>query len=330
MAVETNDFRVVGVDMDTGEDVSVVIAAATKAAAEVKAEKLNIDTTHIVRMKRHDDPSADEHTQYAHDAAEARSTTPTDKLIEEIIEPETPREAPEMVMVPTPSPLPEPAPAQHAAPSAPAAQQPPVVLAAVSRPAYSAPTLNLGGKRPSATSALLFVLAVLLGIAGGGYYVLVQEPNAANANDLLPPDMLFDESNTAPPPAPVQRPQLNNPNAFGQRATAGPRTTPVAPLQNAPSNNTPATQTPAPPQPAATPEPTPQATPGGSSGVATLHLQSVVVSHEGRFAVINGKLIAQGDQIAGCTLLNIADGRALLEKDGEEFVLEIETNDAGE
>ena len=314
MAVETNEFRVVGVDKDTGEDVSVVIEAATKAAAEVKAEKLNIDTTHIVRMKRHDDPPADDHVQYAHDAAEARSTTPTDKLIEELIEPETPREMPTVVMVPTPSPLP---PDHNVKTANAAAGQPPVVLAAVSRPAYSAPTLNLAGKRPSATSAMLFVLAVLLGIAGGGYYVLIQEPNAVSANDLLPPDELFDTPASAPPATATPRPQLNNPNAFGQRNSHGPRTTPVAPLQNAPAANN-------------TPTPTPPAQPAANARPVTLELQSVVVSHEGRFAVINGKLVAQGDTIAGCTLVNIADGRALLQKDGEQFVLEIETGEAAE
>ncbi len=313
MAVETTQFRVVGVDKDTGEDVSIVLDAATKAAAEVKAEKLNIDTTHIVRMKRHDDPPADEHTQYAQDAAEARSTTPTDKLIEEVVPQETPREKPTAYTPPAPAPArPQPQPVEE-----------PVVLAAVSRPAYSAPSVKWGGQRPTGRSAVLFVLAVLLGIAGGGYYVLVQEPGSAGADEAdLYNEGLFDDGSELLVPQADTHARLNHNNAFGDRGTR-PRATAQNPV-TPPADNTPPTQAPVvrsntPPQGADNP-----ATPAGQP--VRLELQSVVVSHEGRFAVINGKMYPQGATLHGCTLLNIADDRVLLDRGGERFTLRIVTN----
>lgn len=295
MSVETYQFRVAGVDIDTGEDVSVVIEAATKAAAEVKAEQLNIDTTHIVRLKRHDDPSADEHTQFTQDAAEARSTTPTDKLIEEVVPPEEPKIKLTSAPPPPPKPQPQPEP-----------QQAPPVLAAISRPAYSAPSVKLGGNRPTGTSALLFILAVLCGIAGGAYYVLVQQPNSASADPahLLTGDALFD---TAPEEAATterpSQPRLNNTNAFHQR---GGRSTATAPPTQPPAITP------------REPEPAPR---------ATLELQSVVVSHEGRFALLNGKLTPVGETIAGYTLVSVGDDWVVLEHNGEQSVLRIVPND---
>lgn len=314
MAVETTQFRVVGVDKDTGEDVSIVLDAATKAAAEVKAEKLNIDTTHIVRMKRHDDPIADEHTQYAMDASEARSTTPTDKLIEEVVPQETPREKPTAHQPPAP-----PAARPQTQPT-----QEPVVLAAVSRPAYSAPSVKWSGPRPTGRSAILFVLAVLLGIAGGGYYVLVQEPGSAGADEAaLYDESLFDDGSELLAPNADAHARLNHQNAFGDRGTR-PRTPSQSPAAQL-ANNTPPTQTPVvrsntPAQPADNPTPP-------ASQPVRLELQSVVVSHEGRFAVINGKMYPQGASLHGCTLLNIADSWVLMDRSGEQFMLRIVTNE---
>lgn len=54
-----------------------------------------------------------------------------------------------------------------------------------------------------------------------------------------------------------------------------------------------------------------------------LQLQSVVSSHEGRFAVINGKLYKQGAAVDGQTLVSIADDWVLMEKKGEQYVLQI-------
>ena len=67
-----------------------------------------------------------------------------------------------------------------------------------------------------------------------------------------------------------------------------------------------------------------------AAGVPALVLQSVVTSHEGRFAVINGKLYKEGSELAGCTLRAVADDWVLMERLGEQFVLEIESNDAVE
>ncbi|MFI4860359.1 MAG: hypothetical protein ACIAXF_06730 [Phycisphaerales bacterium JB063] len=301
MAIETCQFRVVGVDKDTGEDVSVVIEAATKAAVEVKAEKLNIDTTHIVRMKRADDPVADEHTQYLLDAAEARSTTPTDKLIEEVVPPETPRET--FTAAPKPASL-----TQHT--PKPTPDQEPAVIAAVSRPAYSVPSVKWSSPRPTGKSALVFVAAVLFGIAAGGYYVLVQQPMSASADEaLLYGDDLFDTPGTTTPATDNNRPRLNNANAFAQRQGGAPS----ANHTQAPSTNQ-----------ANTPRPAPAAQ------RVRLELQSVVVSHEGRFALINGKLTPQGGVISGCTLVTVADDWVLLERGGEQFVLRIIPNAPGQ
>ncbi|MEM9415715.1 MAG: hypothetical protein AAGA29_09600 [Planctomycetota bacterium] len=307
MAIETCQFRVVGVDKETGEDVSVVIEAATKAAVEVKAEKLNIDTTHIVRMKRADDFVNDEHTQYLLDAAEARSTTPTDKLIEEVVPPETPRETltPAAKPAALTSHVPKP---QHTH------EEEPMVIAAISRPAYSAPTVKWSGSKPTGKSALIFVAAVLFGIAAGGYYVLVQQPMSASADEaLLYGDNLFDTTNadiavTPETTQPRPRPRLNNPDAFGGQRSGSNAGTPTTaaqpPSNNAAQNNS--------------PEPDAQR--------IRLELQSVVVSHEGRFAVINGKLTPQGETVAGCTLVNVADDWVLMEHNGEQFILRIVPN----
>ncbi|XAM01043.1 hypothetical protein OT109_06575 [Phycisphaeraceae bacterium D3-23] len=309
MAIETCQFRVVGVDMDTGEDVSVVIEAATKAAVEVKAEKMNIDTTHIVRMKRADDLVADEHTQYLLDAAEARSTTPTDKLIEEVVPPETPRET----LTPAPKPKPAALTPHVPAPAPPPAQEP-VVLAAVSRPNYASPSVKCSGPRPTGKSALVFVAAVLFGIAAGGYYVLVQQPMSANADEaLLYGDDLFDAPDTdVTQTQNSQQPRLNNANAFGQRPGNTPNAT-SSHAQQPTTNNAAQGERPAP-----------------ATQRVRLELQSVVVSHEGRFAVINGKLTPQGDTVAGCKLVNVADDWVLMEHDGEQFILRIIPNTPGQ
>ena len=306
MAVEMNEFRVFGVNKDTGKDVSVVIEAATKAAAEVKADQQNIDTTHIVRMKAPEDALPDGQMPFIPSAADTHSTTPTDKLIEEVVPPESPRE------------IPEPPPLQAAGPGQPPAATPgpsdePTFIVPTSRPAYNAPTLVGHGHKPSGMGALMFVCAVLCGIAAGGYYVLVQEPRAADADAArLYSEPLFDNGSEVLDTDPQSATPLNHHNASGEPGTRPPADTGNTQAQ-APAHGA------TPHQASASNDP---------AGSQPLVLQSVVTSPEGRFAVINNNTYPEGAEIAGCTLLNVADDWVLMQSGGEQFVLRI-MSDAG-
>lgn len=295
MSVQLEQFRVVGVNRASGEDVSVVIEAATKAAAEVKAEQQGIETTHIARLKQADELPPDEQLLFSADAAEALSTHRTGNLIHDIASavpdepaparPEPPR--PEPVKPTKASPLPE-------------------VVAAISRPAYSSPATRREPENSSPLTAFAFVLLVLAGLVGGAYYVLIHEPNAliADEHELLFGDDIYIDAAANAPGRQAQGPQVD---AFNNRPKNQPAAT--QPVGNAvvPPNTVPR-------QPAA--------------DLPALVLQSVVTSHEGRFAVINGKLYKEGSELAGCKLLNVADDWVLMERLGEQFVLEIESNDS--
>ena len=197
MGIETEQFRVIGVDKDTGEDVAVVIDAATRAAAEVKADQQNIDTTHIVRLKPDGETMLQEHTDYAFDAAEARTTTPTDKLIQEIVEHEP--------LPPTPGPI-------TTTPTT------PEIVTTISRPGYTTPTHQYTGTRPTGLSALVFIIVVLAGISAGGYYVLVHQPNLASADDhLMSGEDLFDHPFAEQPAVQADTQPSGQPNVFSRQ-----------------------------------------------------------------------------------------------------------------
>lgn len=286
MSVQMQQFRVVGVKRTSGEDVSVVIDAATKAAAEVKAEKMDIETTHIVRLKADEPITVDEEELFSIEAAEALTATRTDKLIEEVVPPEEPKITPD-----PPAPQPK------------QTQDP--VVAAVTRPIYAgtskrseAPAAEVSGVR-----AFGLVLIVILGICAGAYFVLVHEPNDVVADD---PGLLFGEDLFSDVVTPHSNDDAHAPmrDAFTGRATAptNPADPPIAhdeQVRVAPGGGAPST------------EPGP------------LVLQSIVSSHEGRFAVINGRLIREGSAIDGATLMNIADNWVLMQRDGEQFMLQI-------
>ncbi|MEM1353926.1 MAG: hypothetical protein AAGC44_12070 [Planctomycetota bacterium] len=293
MSVQLEQFRVVGVNRSTGEDVSVVIDAATKAAAEVKAEQMDIETTHIVRLKQADEQPPDEHELFSADAAEALSTRRTEKLIEDIATavPDQDQQAP-----PSPEPpAPEPAPKNRSAPLT-------EIVAAINRPAYSSPATRREQEYHSSSTAFLFVLLVLAGLAGGAYFVLVHEPNALVAQEeqlLFGEDLYFEVSPPTDPPA--QGPRLD---AFNNRPNPQPTDRETTPLQPA----------------------SPQGSPRHTDDLPPLVLQSIVTSHEGRFAVINGKLYREGAELAGCKLLRVADNWVMMQRGARQFVLEIEAN----
>lgn len=294
MSVQTQQFRVVGVDKATGQDISAVIDAATKAAAEVKAEQMNIETTHIVRLKQDEPAPPDDHELFSAEAAEALTAKRTDKLIEEVAPPEEPRIAP--ALTPPPDAAPQPAP----------------LAPAVARPAYNAS--NTRGEPAagelSGLRVFSFVLLFLLALCGGAYFVLVHEPNAVKADtqELVFGDDLFTDVIHA-----TQGESANTPvrDAFTNRVGAGAQSDQpiLAEAERLVIN---------PPQDQA-------AAPDGPARPVKLVLQSVVTSHEGRFAVINGKLYKQGSAVMGHTLLNVADDWVLLEADGTQRVLQIES-----
>jgi len=295
MSVQLEQYRVVGVKRSTGEDVSVVIEAASKAAAEVKAEQQNIETTHIVRLKQADELPPDAYELFSADAAEALSSRRTEHLIENIATavPDEPAPPPR----PEP-PRPEPVPSRKPAPM-------PEIVAAITRPVYTAPAMRREPEYNSPFSAFAFVLFVIAGLAGGAYYVLIHEPNAliADQHELVFGDDLYIAAPTSASGKPANAPR----DAFDNRTSTQQTQTSTnnQPL-NPPAN--------LPRQP--------------SNDVSALVLQSVVTSHEGRFAVINGKLYKEGSELAGCKLLKVADDWVLMERLGEQFVLEIESNDS--
>lgn len=284
MAVETCQFRVAGVVRETGLDISLVIDAATKAAAEVKADQQGIDTTHIVPLH---DPAATttDHAedQYAIDAAEARTTTPTNKLIEACVPEETVK--PDLT------------------PDVPSEAEPVMIPDAIMRPAYTTPVVGwTPSDRPSAMSLLVFALFILGGITAGGYFVLIHEPASVSAqsqplvfgNDLYV-DVIGGEVDNTDQPA-------VNANAFSHRnETAAHRTHDTAPPPSLQNLHRP-------------------------SSAPALILQSVVVSHEGRFAILNGQLYKEGTQVAGCTLISVADDWVLMQWHEAQFVIQLKPN----
>lgn len=299
MSVNMQQFRVVGVSTKTGEDVSVVIDAATKAAAEVKAEQMDIETTHIVRIKQEEPTPPDEHELFSAEAAEALAGKRTVNLIEEVIAAEEPR------------PAPAPAPTVHTPPATSARNKPVPnqVIAAITRPTYASPASQ---REPAAEVSGLrafgVVLLVLLGITAGAYFVLVHEPNNVNAQheELLFGEDLFSD---VVPHVKANTPAGPARDAFDTRVNTRPPAADKPPIAaDQQIVITPAT---------AQAEPKPL-------GPADLVLQSVVTSHEGRFAVINGRLYKQGSTIAGHKLVNVADDWVLMEHSGKQFVLQIE------
>lgn len=309
MSVQTQQFRVVGVNTQTGEDVSVVIDAGTKAAAEVKAGQMQIETTHIVRIKQDTPDQPDEHELFSSEAAEALAGKRTINLIEEVVPPEEPMAAP-------PPPAPEPAPEP----------EPVAVVAAITRPNYNTPA----SRQPSTDTvsglrAFGIVLLVLLGICAGAYFVLVHQPNPLTAQDQ---DLVFGQdlfSDVLEPPA------LESPFDKLERDAFNNRTTNTDPTPDGPPIALDQ-------QLQITPDPAESASAGGSTSASldgstttptpkprALKLQSVVTTHKGRFAVINGKLYKQGDAFGSATLVSVADDWVLIERDGKQFTLKIET-----
>jgi len=283
MAVETCQFRVAGVDRETGEDVSIVIEAATKAAAEVKADKQGIDTTHIVPLR---DPAAEfaakEENLYAVDAAEARMTTPTDKLIEVCV--------------------PEEEVTDDAEAYAESESETTQIVGSIARPAYTSPVVSWVPSTPHTSLGMVaFVLAVLCGISAGGYFVLIHEPSKVSADtqrlefgEDLYVDVIGSEVDV-----PGQTPMQSN--AFSRQPTHGTEDA-TAPQTERPQNLV------------------------RPDGAPAFVLQSVVVSHEGRFAILNGQLYKQGSEIAGCTLVSVADDWVLMQWGGAQFVVELKPN----
>ena len=306
MSVQTQQFRVVGVSTETGEDVSVVIDAATKAAAEVKAEQMQIETTHIVRLKQDTPEPPDEHELFSSEAAEALAGKRTDKLIEEVVPPEEPKPAPAETVASAQS-TPAPGPAQPVHPQR--------LVSAITRPNYAAPSTRREptGTEVSGLRAFGIVLLVLLGISAGAYFVLVHQPKTINAEEdrLVFGENLFSE--VLEPPT-LEQPQETVRDAFNNRTTntaPEPGGPPIAPDQ----------------QINLTPPQVDSADAASANGSATkpkLKLQSVVTTNKGRFAVINGKLYEQGGDIGSAKLVSVADDWVLIERDGKQFTLQIE------
>ncbi|MFN3167652.1 MAG: hypothetical protein ACE37H_11370 [Phycisphaeraceae bacterium] len=309
MSVEMQQFRVVGVRNATGEDVSIVIDAATKAAAEVKAEQMDIETTHIVRLKADEPVPPDEHELFSAEACEALVGKRTDKLIEEVVPPEEPKAS-----KPAPAIVP-PAPATQAKAQAKTQAKSNEIVAAITRPVYAAPN----SKRESSPDAISgarafsFVLLVLLGITAGAYFVLVHEPNKVTAqeHELIFGEDLFSDVIPAEPATaagPVR-------DAFGNQSTT-------------PNNRTPIEKD----HQAFIGDPGQAASAAGRNTnkpnqTQPLELQSVVTSHEGRFAVISGKLYKQGAMIGDSKLVSVADDWVLIETAGKQYTLQIEASD---
>lgn len=319
MSVQIQQFRVAGVNTQTGEDVSVVIDAATKAAAEVKAEKMHIDTTHIVRLKQDTPEPPSEHELFSAEAAEALAGQRTINLVEECVSHENNRATPaQAASAAGAHPRNQP---HTAAPATtkPTNPEPEQVVAAVSRLSYAAPTnqRDQHAAEVSGTRAFALVLVVLLGISAGAYFVLVHQPNSTIAHDQdlifgqdLFSDVLdFDTSN-----------QQSNTlrDAFDNRSTSGNaaaivNTPPIAPNQQRRITNPPQAES-------ASPAKSKQA-----QAPPKLKLQSIVTTNKGRFAVINGKLYEQGHDIGTAKLVSVANDWVLIERDGKQFTLQITT-----
>lgn len=305
MSVQTQQFRVVGVSTETGEDVSVVIDAATKAAAEVKAEQMQIETTHIVRLKSDTPEPPDEHELFSSEAAEALAGKRTDKLIEEVVPPEEPKQAQQAEAVSAAGPPAEPT-------SAPKPVHPQHLVSAITRPNYAAPSNRRepAGTEVSGLRAFGIVLLVLFGISAGAYFVLVHQPKTSNAEEerLVFGENLFSE--VLEPPT-LEQPQETVRDAFNNRSNSAPRPggPPIAPDQQI--NLTP-------------PQAEAASAAGSTPNASKLKLQSVVTTNKGRFAVINGKLYEQGKNIGSAKLVSVADDWVLIERDGKQFTLQIE------
>lgn len=316
MSVQTQQFRVVGVNTQTGEDVSVVIDAGTKAAAEVKAEQMQIETTHIVRLKQDTPEPPTEHELFSSEAAEALAGKRTINLIEEVVPPEEPKQAPAA----------DPASASGST-NAPTPGSPPPtqdLVTAITRPNYAGPASrqDAHGDQVSGLRAFGLVLLVLMGISAGAYFVLVQQPNSINAqgDELVFGQDLFSD---VLEPAALEQPTEKVRDAFNSRAAnadplpGGPPIAPDQQLQITP---------PADSASAGVSEPTPKSTaaPPAPSKASKFKLQSVVTTNQGRFAVINGKLYEQGGNIGSAKLVSVADDWVLIERDGKQFTLKIE------
>ncbi|MEM9346664.1 MAG: hypothetical protein AAGB26_08600 [Planctomycetota bacterium] len=292
MSVQTQPFRVVGVNTETGEDVSVVIEAATKAAAEVKAEQMQIETTHIVRIKQEAPEPPDEHELFSAEAAEALAGKRTDKLIEEVVPPEEPRPVAQPT-APTPTPADAPT---------------PNIVNAITRPTYAAPANQREpiGSEISGLRVFSIVLLLLLGMSAGAYYVLIHQPNAIQAQDenlVFGQDLFSDVLE----PASLEQTDDAMRDVFNARggSSEGPSDDPPIAVEQ---------------QLRITPPPTLPT----ENDKPVLQLQSVVTTNNGRFAVINGKLYEQGGAIGSATLVSVADDWVLIERDGKQFTLRIE------
>lgn len=315
MSVQTQQFRAVGVNTQTGEDVSVIIDAATKAAAEVKAEQMRIETTHIVRLKTDNPEPPNEHDLFASEAAEARAGTPTDKLIEEIVAPEEPKQAPR-------SPEHASAGGSMATFKPASAPEPTAVVTAITRPSYAAPSSqNHSTDTVSGLRAFSIVLLILMGMCAGAYFVLVHQPNTLKAQEeeLIFGQDLFSDV--------LEPPTLESPfdkldrDAFNRRSDSPqPGSPPIALDQQLVISTPPAESA------VAGRSDQPTANPPAPSKNSKLKLQSVVTTNQGRFAVINGKLYEQGGSIGSAKLVSVADDWVLIERDGKQFTLKITTS----
>lgn len=312
MSVQTQQFRVVGVNTLTGEDVSVVIDAATKAAAEVKADQMHIETTHIVRLKTDGPAPPDEYELFSSEAAEALAGNRTINLVEACVSHEASRQA-------QPASAGGSAPKQINAPIVPATPEPAEnLVTAITRPNYAAPASRQESytDQVSGLRAFSLVLLVLMGISAGAYFVLVHQPNAINAqsNELIFGQDLFSD---VLEPASVDQPANNVRDAFNRRAANAdpkPDGPPIALDQ----------------QLKITPQAEPASADGSASGSSPskskFKLQSIVTTNKGRFAVINGKLYEQGGSIGSAKLVSVADDWVLIERDGKQFTLKIQTS----
>lgn len=299
MSVQIQQFRVVGVNTQSGEDVSVVIDAASKAAAEVKADQMHIETTHIVRLNTDTPEPPDEHDLFSKEAAQALASNRTINLVEACVTHEgsaatasaetasaTVSQPPKLTSPPSPPP-----------------QQ---VVAAITRPSYAAPATQREhhADEVSGQRAFALVLLVLLGITAGAYFVLVHQPNATNAQsqELIFGQDLF--SDVLKPPAITETNDAVR-DAFNNRAAI--HNPPIALDQQLHI------------------KPPAESTSADGSTPPKLKLQSVVTTNQGRFAVINGKLYKQGSNIGSATLVSVADDWVLIEREGKQFTLQIET-----
>ena len=313
MSVQMQQFRVVGVSTENGEDVSVVIDAATKAAAEVKAEQMCIETTHIVRLKQETPEPPDEHDLFSSEAAEALAGKPTASLIEEVVPPEEPKQTPQAETASA---------VGTQQPQAPTQPEEKDVVAVIARPTYAAPNTRREptGADVSGVRAFGLVLLVLLGISAGAYYVLIHEPNTLKADEeelIFGQDLFSDVID----PVSIEPTDRKMRDAFNNRTTntaPKPGGPPIAEDQQVVINDQ--------AEGASAPGPTTTTPPRPNK----LTLQSVATTKDGRFAVINDKLYKQGSKIGSATLVSVANDWVLIERDGKQFTLKIEAQSINE